>query len=134
MNTILNTIEQMSMNPLLWIFATVVYLICAAVIGEAFSPRWREIGIWAPIGMLAALAMRPYPKAPEAPPVAKAAIAAPITQVAALSAEAFEFELLDGKYHRPTCERLHGRLGEAVPVTWANVDAAHSCPDCCPHE
>jgi NADPH:quinone reductase-like Zn-dependent oxidoreductase len=132
MNTILNTIEQISMNPMLWIFATVVYLICAAVIGEVFLPRWREVGIWAPIGLLAALAMRPYPKAPDAQPAAATPVTG-ITQVAAVSRQ-YEFELLDGKYHRPTCERLHGRLGEAVPVTWASVDAEHACPDCCPHE
>lgn len=131
MNAILNTIVQISMNPLLWIFATVVYLVCAAMIGEVFSKRWREVGIWAPVGLLAALAMRPYPKAPEVQPAKGDAVTT--TQVAHV-APSEAYELLDGKYHRPTCERLLGRLGEAVPVAWANVDAAHSCPDCCPHE
>lgn len=142
MNDFLNTVSTLGMHPLLWIGATVVFLVCAALVGEVFpNKRWREFGIWAPIGLLAALAMRPYPKGPE-PPKADVARRMPVVPTVPAShfapnyvAVVTDYVLLDGKFHLPTCERLCGRTGEAaIPRSMATLDAEHSCPDCRPHE
>lgn len=145
MNDFLNTVASLGMHPLLWIGATVLFLICAALIGEVFpNKQWREFAIWVPIGLLAALAMRPYPKGPEQPHAAPATVrqmpVVPTLPASHIPRSHFvsvvtDYVMLDGKYHLPTCERLHGRAAEAaIPRSMATLDADHSCPDCRPHE
>ena len=62
----LSTLSTLAASPLLWIGATVIFLLCAIYVSDGMSRRWHDTGMWLPIGLLAALALRPYPRVQQA--------------------------------------------------------------------
>lgn len=112
-------------SPMTWVCFTSIHLILAIFIGEMVSVKWRETAIWLPLGLLAALAMRPWPTGPSI----DSSATAPVTAMVYVRHAYYE---QDGLYHEDWCERLRGRT-KRLAAAEAFSRGLGACPDCTLH-
>lgn len=113
-------------SPMTWICFTTIHFVLAVYVGEVVSAKWREKAIWLPLGLLAALAMRPWPKGP---------IVEDQPGVVATVEVGHAYYQQGGLYHERWCERLGSSGPASIRTSEAEaIDAGlGACPDCIRH-
>ena len=123
--TFLDSVRHFVASPVPWIMFSVVNFLGAVFLGEIVPKRWREMAIWIPVGLIALLAVRPYPGPKEMPSKAHTEIA---LTTASYVADAVYVQ--DGLYHHRYCERLRTDLAQPITERAARLDHIGACPDC----